>query len=397
MTMARLTRIAELKTARRILRSVPLLTLDQVESGTGRRLSQSMDVELPSEVGVADALPGDVLFGKLRPYLAKVLHVTAPCVASTELMCLRPREGVLSRWLFYTLLSRRSIEWAVATSDGAKMPRTSWERLGQLPVSVPSPTQQAAITDYLDAETTRIDDLIEKKQGMVRLLEERFWLGFMARVRNFEASGMQLRRAFSFITDGPFGSAFSSSDYADSGAAVVRLGNIGFAEYRPDDQARIPIDLYQRFLRHRVSAGDLLLAGLGDERNHAGRACVAPAELAPALVKGKCFCARVRNDVADPHFLALFLSSPMGAAAMEEVARGSTRMMINLDIVKAARIPHMRLDVQRAIAAQTEKSRDSTRHATEVLSRQISLLLERRQALITAAVTGQLDIPGAAA
>ena len=73
------------------------------------------------DVGAATVEPGDVLFGKLRPYLAKTWLVDRPVYASTELLCLRPHAGVDSRWLAHVLRSNRIVGWAMASSDGTKM------------------------------------------------------------------------------------------------------------------------------------------------------------------------------------------------------------------------------------------------------------------------------------
>jgi type I restriction enzyme, S subunit len=132
-----------------------------------------------------------------------------------------------------------------AVATGSTYDAVTGEDLGALRVIVPSAARQRAIAEYLDAETSRIDALMAKKRRMMDLLEERFWLGFLHRVRAVGTSQSQLRRALVSVTDGPFGSAFSSSDYSDEGAAVVRLGNIGFAEYRRRDQAYIPLPLWR--------------------------------------------------------------------------------------------------------------------------------------------------------
>jgi len=164
-----------------------------------------------------------------------------------------------------------------------------------------------------------------------------------------------MRRAVSTITDGPFGSAFSSSDYSENGVAVVRLGNIGFAEWRGQDLAYLPDERFAEFRRHQIAQGDLLIAGLGDARNHAGRACVAPG-LGKAIVKGKCFCARVNRRTAVPEYLAMFCSSPLGAEAIAIEARGSTRLMINLDIMKAIPVPLPSTSEQAMIVEQVQRA-----------------------------------------
>lgn len=90
-----------------------------------------------------------------------------------ELLCLRPRPSVDSRWLFYRLLSRPVVDWAIATSEGTKMPRTRWDRLGELRVPVPGLSHQRNIADFLDAETARPGALIDAKLAMRDLARER--------------------------------------------------------------------------------------------------------------------------------------------------------------------------------------------------------------------------------
>ncbi len=174
MIEARLKRIARLMTDVSDCGPRPLIALEHLESGTGKLLPGVDVKEIHSPgPGVADIAVGDVLFGKLRPYLAKTWVADRPSFASTELLCLRPRDGVDSRWFGYVVASSPFIDWAVATSDGAKMPRTNWEKLGEFRMTIPSLTAQVLIADYLDLETARIDSLIAAKRRMVELLEER--------------------------------------------------------------------------------------------------------------------------------------------------------------------------------------------------------------------------------
>jgi type I restriction enzyme S subunit len=376
---------------------LPVVGMEHVESGTGRIAWSSVPVGTAPDAGTAAVRPGDILFGKLRPYLAKYWLANRSIFASTELMCLRPLGGTDSAWLRYLCASQMVLDWAVATSEGTKMPRTSWERLRELKVDVPSLSDQIRIACYLDRETKRIDALIVAKRELREILEGRYWNWLVYQATSLGGRLVPLRRLISFISDGPFGSAFSSADYTDAGAAVVRLGNIGFAKYRQEDQAYISMDQYQSFLRYRVAPGDLLIAGLGDARNHPGRACVSPAELGPAMVKGKCFVARVRPELTVADYLAVILSSPYGAEIMNIAARGSTRTMINLEIVKDVEIPVPSLSEQDDIVRRAQNMRQSLELATSQMAQQLDLLAEHRRALITAAVTGEFDVTGSAA
>lgn len=63
---------------------------------------------------------------------------------------------------------------------------------------------------------------------------------------------LPLGRFVEVITDGPFGSSLTSNHYSDDGARVIRLGNIGSAKFKRDDQAFIPLEYFRQLRRHEV-------------------------------------------------------------------------------------------------------------------------------------------------
>lgn len=160
-----------------------------------------------------------------------------------------------------------------------------------------------------------------------------------------------VRRFTLNLTDGPFGSALTSSHYSDEGARVIRLGNIGSAEFRDSDKAYIPLDYFERLLRHEVVAGDLIIAGLGDGNHPVGRACIAPEGLGPAIVKADCFRARLDENRLLHRYAAWALSSSAISQQILTLTRGTTRSRINLDILREIEVPVPALEEQRRIAA----------------------------------------------
>jgi type I restriction enzyme, S subunit len=353
--------------------------------------------EAVSELGSSKTVlaGGEVLISKLNPRKARVLIAEphdVPTICSGEFVVLRP-EAVDSRYLYWLLLSettRQELHSHVQSVTRSQQ-RARPADISKMWIEVPPRRDQQAIADYLNAETKQIDAVLVDAARLARLAEERVWGRFCEMVTSTGAAKAPLRRVLRSITDGPFGSAFKSSDYSDEGAFVVRLGNIGLAEFHEEPAARIPMTLYDSFLRHQVRPGNLLIAGLGDEGRHAGRACVAP-DLGPAMVKGKCFCAQIDERLADPRYLALYLSSSLGAQEVALVAHGSGRVMINLEIAKALPVILPALSRQTAIVEETEAEQERANRVGAVLGRQVELLVERRQAMVTAAVTGQLDI-----
>ncbi|MFJ2442023.1 restriction endonuclease subunit S [Streptomyces sp. NPDC087658] len=159
-----------------------------------------------------------------------------------------------------------------------------------------------------------------------------------------------LRRFVHEMTDGPFGSALTSSHYSDEGARVVRLGNIGSARFKDADAAFIPMFYFRELRRHEVKPGDLLIAGLGDDRHPVGRACIAPDHLGPAIVKADCYRVRLDENRLTHRFAAWALGSSTVSDQVSASTRGSTRSRINLEVAREIRLPVPPLEEQRRIA-----------------------------------------------
>lgn len=177
-TPARLKFVAPLRNERMSASSdhADYLGLENIESWTGRIIegeSKSNDTTA-DDTGLANVFKeGDVLFGKLRPYLAKACHAPRDGVCSTELLVMRPAESLHHRFLLYSLLTPDFVGAVDASTFGAKMPRASWDFIGSLEIRFPSVEAQAVIANYLDRETARIDGLIAEKKRMLELLEEK--------------------------------------------------------------------------------------------------------------------------------------------------------------------------------------------------------------------------------
>jgi restriction endonuclease S subunit len=116
--------------------------------------------------------PGDVLFGKLRPYLAKVLWVDFSGFCTGELLVLSASKKLSPRYLKYRLLSNDFISIVDNSTFGAKMPRADWAFIGNLPTAFPEIDNQQKIAEYLDKKTGQIDLTIGCVERSIELLME---------------------------------------------------------------------------------------------------------------------------------------------------------------------------------------------------------------------------------
>lgn len=318
-------------------------------------------------------------------------------------------------------LDRRFAWWAIhacryrldAVATGSTYAAVSAADVAALRIPVPSLELQRRVADMLDTETARIDILNAKNESVAELVEKRAWSEVELRTHHGLRDDVELQqhdvwgnqprhwgettlgRAAKSMIDGPFGSSLTSAHYSEAGRQVIRLGNIGKAEFKAEDRAFIPEDHFQSLRAHAVSDGDLVIAGLGDEASDApiGRACVVPQGFGVGIVKADCY--RIRLWERHNHrYVAWALSSPSQLAYAWAKSRGATRPRLNLSIAAGLPIPMPPVPEQRAIADYLDGQRNGVDALHVKLSAQADLLRRRRQALITAAVTGQMTAQG---
>lgn len=142
--------------------SLPYIALDNIVSWNATFVSSDSS----SDGNSNECECGDVLFGKLRPYLAKGYIPTEKSICSPEFLVLRPEKITHNRFLLYFLLSKSFISYIRNQVAGVKMPRTNWSQLGSYSITLPPIEEQEAITGYLDKECRKIDrkiELLERK------------------------------------------------------------------------------------------------------------------------------------------------------------------------------------------------------------------------------------------
>lgn len=360
-----------------------------------------------SDVGVSRLkgllIPGDILvnstgtgtLGRVGQYVGG--PDGRPCIADGHITIVRANtEFAHPRFLYYTLSSQPFYDriYAEMVVGATNQIELSTEKLSRAPIPLPPLEEQRRIADFLDAETARINQVLETRSRSADLLLERLDAVWGAEIASAgEKYGwIPIRRVLLSITDGPFGSALTSDHYSDEGARVIRLGNIGRAIFRSDDEAFVPIEYWRQLSRHHASSGDLIIAGLGDAGHPLGRACVLPDHLGPAMVKADCFRVRLDEGKVSHQFAAWALSSPPASERISLLSRGSTRARINLEVARDIPVPIPPLPVQAAIVTRLKQQYDKTTRTIKLINHQIDLLNEKRRALITAAVTGQFDV-----
>ena len=334
---------------------------------------------------------------------------------------LTPRRGTFPKFVSYLCQSAPFTDRVTAESVGIAYPAISETNLRTFRVCVPPLPEQAAIVRFLDHVDRRIRRYVRAKQKLIAVLEEQKQVFIQQAVTGridvrtgrpysaYKNSGVeymgivpahwtiaQLRRMAVDYCDGPFGSGLKSSHYTEDGVRVVRLQNIGHGEFVESDTAFISREHYLSLGDHSVISGDILIAGLGDDNHPAGRACVAPKNIDPAMVKADCFRFRPDRDRVDPKFVALQLTAT-AVSASAVLSAGATRQRTNLRSTSTRAVSIPTMHEQTGIVEYVTHRIMSIDVALESTVQQIAFLREYRTRLIADVVTGKLDVREAAA
>lgn len=395
-----------------------LLSVSHLTGVTPRREKNVTMFMAESNVGHKICQPGDLVINTMWAWMAALGVAAQEGLVSPSYGVYRPLSNDLLPGYADRLLrtSTYAAEYTRrSTGVNSSRLRLYPDQFLRIPVVVPPEDEQRAIVRFIGHFDGAVSRYIRAKQKLIMLLEEqRRAIIYRAVTRGqdetvrLKPSGVewlgdvpehwkvpQLRRVAFARCDGPFGSGLTSAHYTQHGVRVIRLQNIGAAEFKDEDKAYISPLHYASLGDHSAMKDDLLIAGLGDERNPAGRACVAPAGIEPAMVKADCFRFRLDSSQVDPFFAALQLTAT-AVVASAILSTGATRQRINLTSAACRAIAFPPLAEQNTVIESICKDTAALTSGIKMLRSEISLIREYRTRLITDVVTGQFDVLEAA-
>lgn len=388
------------------------LGLEGIQAGTGKLVVKSNeedDVSNNNDEGEAFGTAnifhaGDVLFGKLRPYLAKVVLADRSGHCSTEIIVLRPSADVLGSFLKYALLSPDFIQSVDSSTFGARMPRASWDFIGNITVPVPTLSTQRRIADFLDRETTQIDALIEAKEQMLALLQEKR----AAQISHMVTKGLdpnvelkdsglewlgeipahwEVRRikSVAYVGNGSTPNR-ENADYWEGGT-FPWLNSSVVNQDVVEEASRFVTETALAECHLPVIEPPAVLIGITGQGKTRGRSTVLDFQ---ATINQHLAYVKAKDERLDAFYLSHLLESAYEYLRSESEGTGSTKGAITCEQIAEFRISLPPLNEQQIIVATIRVTQQQYSGIEEDLTKSLSLLRERRSALITAAVTGQL-------
>lgn len=298
---------------------------------------------------------------------------------------------VEDRFMHHLLRSQPLIAEYGARSKGIRPSQWDlpWDEFASIKVRLPPSAEQRAIADFLDTETARIDALITSKQHLMDLSHERAAAVLETVVWRPGHPEINLHRLVRRFVDYRGATPAKS----DEGIPLATAGHVkdGELDLSTDPQF-VSEEIYEDWMRRGFpECGDVLMtmeAPLGE---------VAEVDQLPIALAQRVVLMKPNERFVSGAFLALLLRTPAFQARLAGSATGSTALGIRADRLKSLTMPVPPRSFQAEAVAEARAAFAKARCLRRLLVEQVALLKEHRQALITAAVTGELEIPGVAA
>lgn len=317
-------------------------------------------------------------------------------VCGYHLAVIRPRADVDGKYLYWCLASSALRDRFAVRATGVTRFGLRSDAIGNAAISVPEAQEQRAIADFLDAETARIDALVACRQRMTELAHERRLALAGDLVRAAGTPGP--RRASGVDPLGEVPRHWSSVRNKDVLREVTDLTQIGEEElltisHLTGVTRRSEKDVTMFMAESlggykRCELGDLVINTMWAWMGALGVA------REPGIVSPAYGVYRFNPQIADPHYFELLYRSRAYVCEMTRHSKGvwSSRLRLYPEAFLALNVPLPPLDEQRAIVDQYWVETRQVDTLLQLEQRAVSLLKERRQALITAAVTGEIDV-----
>ena len=323
----------------------------------------------------------------------------------------------IADFLYYSLVASRGV--LQANGKGTTFSELAAGTLQMHTVPFPPLDEQRAIVAFLDSQTARIDTLVAKKRALIERIRERRtalisrtvvrglppdlaesydfepnielkpsgleWIGEIPGTWNTTRISLLARKGANTFTDGDW---IELPYITESGIRLLQTGNVGIGEYREQGFRYISESSFSELECTEVEPGDVLICRLAAP---VGRACLAPT-LGCRMITSVDVCILKPRASMDRRYVVYLMSSKMYLDYVASLCRGGTRDRISRSMLGAIRAIVPPLREQQIIADFLDRETATIASLLTRIETAIERLHEYRAALITAAVTGKIDV-----
>jgi type I restriction enzyme S subunit len=387
----------------------------RIEDFNGKYISSSKSGQGVSEATVSamnlKVFPAGSVLCSCSCSMGATAIVTRPLVTNQTFIGIVPKSGYLSDFLFYLFLAATDHLNSIGT--GAIQSYLSRDDFRRLRIPHPKYSEQLSITSFLDRETAKIDALIAEQQRLIELLKEKRqavishavtkglnpdaamkdsgieWLGEVP--EHWEVKPLKYLVAdVDGIQMGPFGGMLLDLEVNDTGFKVYGQENTISGDFSAGNRW-LSENRFATLHKYHLQTGDLVLTRKGS----LGNSRLIKTLPQPGIIDSDTIRLRVNDELIQADFLSLLLHEAQYVSEQIMLCkRGAilaginTETISNITIVLPKRFEQDTL--MKMLSSQVQELDSGIYDSQQV----ISLLQERRSTLISAAVTGKIDVRG---
>jgi len=300
-----------------------------------------------------------VLYGKLRPYLAKIALPNFCGICSTDILPIRPGPKLDRRYLAYFLRQPQLVEMASARSTGVNLPRLSPKALSEFEIPLPSMSEQERIASILE----RADGIRQKRTFLLRQVNEFLESAYVHSVGHLNPSHgdwepypietLAVERKGA-IRSGPFGSALKHGEFVEDGIAVLGIDNAVKNKFVWAERRFITPSKYQELRRYTVFPGDVIVTIMGTT----GRSAVVPDDIPEAITTKHLATITCNKELIHPEVLSFAIhSDPLIIRQIKSFNKGAIMDGLNLGIIRKLEINLPPMEEQLRFVEMLQKAR----------------------------------------
>jgi len=317
-------------------------------------------------------------------------------IMSGHYICFAPRHSEHDRYLHYLLRSPRMTAYFASISRGVRPGQIEIDndQLAATPLDLPNTDEQRRIADFLDDRVARIDQIIAARRSQIELLmnASRARLQDLQDEWSAKHGSTRLGRTLRGLEQGWSPQAEAVPAALDEWG-VMRAGCVNGGVFREDDNKRLP-DGLEPETRYEIRPGDLLMSRASGSLDLIGSVAVVPSSVRGRLL----LCDKVYRLSPDVGWSSSFLATTLRSHKNRELIRlgvsGAEGMANNLPsgVIRGLVVPNVPLGQQEVSTSIASEVESEARSGAAWLAASVGLLGECKQSLITAAVTGEIDV-----
>lgn len=333
-----------------------------------------------------------------------------PVWPNNHIHVLRPLKKISATFIAFSLNATDFAEYI----DGSTRDKLTQNQMSRIPIAFPPAEERKVIASFLDHETTKIDALIAEQETLIELLKEKRQAVISHAVtKGLDPNEPKKDSGVAWLGDVPTHWGISPIKHAirsieqgwspqcenfpvegDEEWGVLKVGCVNGGKFNPLENKALPKELEPQ-PSLGLLAGDVLISR-ANTKELVGSAAVVDTNRPRLLLCDKLYRLRTHTKQLLPVYLVMLLGTREARSIIELSATGASSSMQNIgqSTILELEIPLPSIDEQESIVHSAHKQCEPLETLLAEAQHAITLLKERRSALISAAVTGKIDVRG---